>query len=94
MQLANAEEAVADDYYGADRWLEHHRERTKILRSLVALLDDPEVPNSAIFQLTLQEEYSLIRAAIEDRRLVDEEAKQIEMTRLLPGNLDPDEVPG
>ncbi|QXE86449.1 hypothetical protein KP003_19140 [Geomonas nitrogeniifigens] len=94
VQLSNAEEAVADEYYGADRWLEHHRERTEILRSLVALLDDPEVPNSAIFQISLPNEYSLIRAAIDDRRLVDAEVKQIEMTRLLRENIYPDEVPG
>lgn len=84
VQLARAEEAVEDEYYGADRWLEHHRKTTKILRTLVALLDDSSVPNSSLFQLTIENEFSKIRAAIDDRRLLgDDDAKIIEMIPLL-----------
>jgi hypothetical protein len=41
--LANAESANANDQYGADRWVIHHRANVERLEQLCTILDDPSV---------------------------------------------------
>lgn len=70
IELEKAEAALDESYSGADRWLEHHRITVKRLRNLVEILDDPQVLEGSVIQLSITGEYSPIFAAIEDRSLL------------------------
>ena len=65
-QLRKAEEAMADGYYGADRWQDHHRATVDRLRNLVNILEDTAVPDGSLIRLTKNNEFSPIRLAIQD----------------------------
>lgn len=49
--LARAEAATGKGYYGADRWMEHHRKTVLRLTQLKEVLDNPAVPNGSVIQL-------------------------------------------
>ena len=67
-QLRRAEEAKADGYFGADRWHDHHAATVRRLRALVAILDDPSVPEGSIVRLTARDAFSPIAMAVDDRK--------------------------
>jgi hypothetical protein len=67
-QLRRAEEAKADGYFGADRWHDHHVATVRRLRKLVAILDDPSVPEGSLIRLTDQTEFSAIAMALDERK--------------------------
>ncbi len=89
-QLARASEGVNEEFYGADRWLVHHRLTVERLRNLVDILDDPQVPQGAVIQLAIKNEFSQIGSAVDDRQqLGDAEAeiiKRIRETSKIAGN--------
>jgi hypothetical protein len=70
-QLRQAEEAVGEGYFGADRWQEHHQSTVERLRNLVDILSDPAVPEGSLIRLTKPNEFSPIGLAIQDRMLVE-----------------------
>ncbi|WEK09411.1 MAG: integrase [Candidatus Pseudomonas colombiensis] len=49
--LERAEAATAKGYYGADRWIEHHKKTVLRLTQLTEILDNPAVPVGAVIQL-------------------------------------------
>lgn len=49
--LGSAEAAVDEGYWGSDRWRDHHRSAVARLSQLVAIMDDPDVPNGSVIQL-------------------------------------------
>lgn len=50
--LAAAQKALGDGYFGANRWVEHHRNTVERLTQLCAILDNPDVPDGAVIQLS------------------------------------------
>ncbi len=49
--LGRAKAALADEEYGADLWVQHHIKTIARIDELLALLDDPNVPNGARIRL-------------------------------------------
>ncbi len=72
--MDKATAAQGDGYFGSDRWAEHHRSTVERLSQLVAILDDPSVPDGAVIQLSTPNMASRIAQAAADRlpRLDDE----------------------
>jgi hypothetical protein len=66
-QLIATEDALNNGYFGADRWLDHHRKIVAVLREHVKILDDPQIPSDSVYQLTGIREYSPVTQAIEAR---------------------------
>lgn len=49
--LTRAEEAMTQGYYGADRWMEHHKKTVLRLTQLTELFDNPAVAIGSVIQL-------------------------------------------
>lgn len=49
--LQKAEQATREQYYGSDRWLEHHKSTVERLSELLSIIDNPSVPIGAVIQL-------------------------------------------
>lgn len=47
-----AEQATREQYYGSDRWLEHHKSTVERLSELLSIIDNPSVPIGAVIQLS------------------------------------------
>ncbi|SBW84890.1 integrase [Pseudomonas veronii 1YdBTEX2] len=70
--LAHAEAATMKGYYGADRWMEHHKKTVQRLTQLTEILDNPAVPAGSVIQLADVPVVSWgIEQALEDRVAVD-----------------------
>ena len=65
--LERAELAKQNGYFGADRWINHHRTTVNRLTQLCAILDDPAVPMGSVVQLSNVAAVSRIAQAVEDR---------------------------
>ncbi|AEI75785.1 integrase [Cupriavidus necator N-1] len=65
--LAAAEQAQGDGYFGASRWVAHHRLGVERLTQLCEILDDPKVPMGAVIQLSNIQTASRIEQAAEAR---------------------------
>ena len=50
--MHQAEQASKEQYYGSDRWLEHHKVTVDRLSELLSIMDNPKVPNGAVIQLS------------------------------------------
>jgi hypothetical protein len=61
--LADATAAAAGGECGADRWLEHHADTVRRLTDLLALLEDPTIPEGTMIQLGGGRMASAVRAA-------------------------------
>lgn len=61
--LSKAKAAVENEYFGSDRWLEHHMLTTERLRQLCEIMDDPKVPVGSIIQLNNVKSASRIEQA-------------------------------
>lgn len=59
-------EALADGWEGAGRWESHHYRTLKRLRNLVAIFDDPNVPDGSVIQLSGNDEYAPISHALDE----------------------------
>jgi len=68
--LAQAEAAEVDDYYGASRWVVHQRLTYDRLSELIAILDDPHVPQGAIIRLAHIKPASRLQHAVERRQAI------------------------
>ena len=50
--MLQAEQATKEQYFGSDRWLDHHKNTVARLTELLSIMDDPKVPVGAIVQLS------------------------------------------
>lgn len=50
--LQQAEQATKEQYYGSDRWLDHHKSTVERLSELISIMDNPSVPIGAVIQLS------------------------------------------
>lgn len=50
--MLQAEQASKEQYFGSDRWLDHHKNTVVRLSDLLSIMDDPKVPNGAVIQLS------------------------------------------
>lgn len=71
--LARAEAATVKGYYGADRWMEHHKKTVQRLIQLTEILDNPAVPTGSVIQLVDVPIISStgVEQALEDRAALD-----------------------
>ena len=69
-QLINAEKAMSEGEYGADRWYEKHKKTHERLKALVDALDDHTVPEGAVIQLSGINEFKPASAALKSARLL------------------------
>lgn len=72
--LARAEQAEKNGYFGASRWVQHHRLMVDRLTQLCALFDDPQVPLGAIIQLSNLPTASRIDQAAQTRAALPKES--------------------
>jgi len=63
-QVEKAQSARAGKDYGADRWEEVHVDTKARLEALVAILNDPSVPEGSIIRLGNEKEFSPIKRAL------------------------------
>ncbi|MFA7170914.1 MAG: integrase [Candidatus Paceibacterota bacterium] len=71
--LADAQKAVEDGYYGADRWMDHHSDHVERLSQLASIFDNPDIPDGAVIQLSNLKTPSPIKQAIEHRMGIAEQ---------------------
>lgn len=70
--LVHAEAATVEGYYGADRWMEHHKKTVLRLTQLTEILDNPAVPTGSVIQLSDVPVASWgIEQVLEDRVAID-----------------------
>ena len=50
--MLQSEQASKAQYFGSDRWLDHHKNTVTRLTELLTIMDDPKVPVGAIIQLS------------------------------------------
>ncbi|WP_080962055.1 integrase [Chromobacterium subtsugae] len=80
--LTAAEQAHGNGYFGASRWVEHHRLTIERLTQLCDILDDPKVPMGAVIQLSNLPIVSRIEQAAEVRAAL--EHKQVDSSPSAP----------
>lgn len=82
LQLERDEAGIANGQLGTDRWVRINRKRVERLRQLVGIFDDPTVLEGTIIQLSIENEFSLIGHAVNNRRqLGDEDAAMLDGIR-------------
>jgi hypothetical protein len=64
-------DAMDKGYIGADRWIEHHEKLSRRLVQMVAIFDDPIVPDGALVKLRYGGHYSHLGRAIKEKLLRD-----------------------
>ena len=50
--MLQAEQASKEQYYGSDRWLDHHKNTVARLSELLSIMNNPKVPKGAVIQLS------------------------------------------
>ncbi|ANY81330.1 hypothetical protein BB934_26475 [Microvirga ossetica] len=68
--LAEAEAAMAKEYFGAEEWVRAHRGTIDRLEQLLAILLNPSVPDGTLIRLSRSGQYSLIEQAMRDHEAV------------------------
>jgi len=63
LELAN--EAIRNGFSGADRWHQHHEKEFARLRQLVAILEDPDIPNGSQVKLRDGKDFTHLRRALD-----------------------------
>ncbi|WP_137131169.1 hypothetical protein [Rhizobium sp. FY34] len=71
-QLADAVEAIGNDYYGADKWVQAHEISIEKLRRMLAIHDDPSIPDGTIVNLDGGSQDNEVAMALRDRQEVKE----------------------
>jgi hypothetical protein len=90
---AQAKDALAKGYAGADRWFEHHKRMVAHLRKMVKILEDTDLPDGTQIKLRDGKEYSHLRRAIQARTAdaqlhnSTEASLLLEMSKMLGGGL-------
>jgi hypothetical protein len=65
LELAN--EAIRNEHAGADRWHQSREREVARLRQLVAILEDPDIPNGSQIKLRDGENFSHLRRALNSK---------------------------
>lgn len=65
--LAKAQQAVAEEVYGAEDWVTTHQASADRMEQLLAILTDSKVTDGAVIQLSATNTYSLSEGALLDR---------------------------
>lgn len=71
-QLADALLAMGDDFYGADKWVQAHQKSIEKLRKILAIHDDPSIPDGTIVNLAGGSKDNEVAMALRDRQQVKE----------------------
>jgi hypothetical protein len=71
--IEQAKSEVVDDTYGSDRWLEHHERTAARLQSLIAILEDPSIPEGSVIQLANPDEYNPISNAMGNSKSIEKQ---------------------
>ncbi len=71
VQLKEAENAVAERYRGSDRWLRLHRENISQMIRMLAVHDDPTIPDGTVVNLSNTDRDNEIAMAIRDRSSIE-----------------------
>ena len=93
IQYLAAKKANDDGLAGADRWYEYHKNTLGRLKELVAIIEDPSVPDGAQIKLRNEKAFSPLRRTIESKveklaiRSGEDAAMLDDMTKLLGGGL-------
>lgn len=71
-QLADALLAMGSDSYGADKWVQAHQKSIEKLRKILAIHDDPSIPDGTIVNLAGGSQDNEVAMALRDRQAVKE----------------------
>ncbi|UIJ81942.1 hypothetical protein [Rhizobium leguminosarum] len=71
-QLADALLAMGDDFYGADKWVQAHQKSVEKLRRILAIHDDPSIPDGTIVNLAGGSKDNEVAMALRDRQFAKE----------------------
>ncbi|MEQ6475307.1 integrase [Comamonas sp. wu1-DMT] len=74
--LEAAKEADADGEYGASRWVQHQTLTHSRLSELIAILDNPRVPEGALIRLTHVEQASRLQHAVKARAALENKSDE------------------
>jgi hypothetical protein len=74
--LVKARKAVAEAVYGAANWVTVHAATVERLEELLRILNDPNVQDGAVVQLSASNTYTLSEGALMDRLALDEAEKK------------------
>lgn len=86
-QVLKAEAAIEEGTAGADRWFVHHKQTAERLQGLVDIFNDNDVPVGSVIQLSVPEEFSPIKNAIDERKSIgDKDADMLNEIRDLIGS--------
>ncbi|CDZ54486.1 hypothetical protein, partial [Neorhizobium galegae] len=66
-QLDNALWAMGADYFGADRWVHSHEASIAKMREMIAIHDDPHIPDGTVVSLRGASRDSEVAMALRDR---------------------------
>ncbi|MBB4585580.1 hypothetical protein GGE50_001446 [Rhizobium leguminosarum] len=66
-QLQHALWAMGDDYFGADKWVLSHQRTIEKLRRILAIHDDPTIPDGTIVNLAGSSKDNEVAMALRDR---------------------------
>lgn len=70
--LVRARKAMSEEAFGADRWVEHTQRAVEQLTCLLALLEDPRIPDGSVVRLAVGVMPSRIREAMQERAVLEE----------------------
>jgi hypothetical protein len=70
--LERAKQAVEEEYFGADAWVNHQETTVSRQINLIACLDDPDNENGTVFRLNYEGTYSKIGISMDQRRRLEE----------------------
>ncbi|TBG89592.1 hypothetical protein ELG67_11075 [Rhizobium leguminosarum] len=70
-QLADALAAMDDGFYGADRWVDSHRRSIQRMQEMLAVHDDPNIPDGTLVNLKEATIDNAVAMALRDRELGD-----------------------
>lgn len=83
-----AQQASNDGNEGARAWLEVHNIRVEHFDEILALLEDPTVPNGSFLKLGAQRVRSKIGEAHDTRAALDMAKKELEVATTSPAKID------
>ena len=76
-QVELAEEGAAEGLYGADPWTHIQRQSRDRLRGLIAIMEDPSVPDGSVIRLANSYEFSATKRALRQKGLIPSPVGQI-----------------
>ncbi|TCA66469.1 hypothetical protein [Rhizobium leguminosarum] len=75
-QLDDALVAMGANYYGADKWVETHRRSIERMKQMLAIHDDPSIPDGTIVNPAEVSQDNAVAMAIRDRNALGHEVNE------------------